>query len=83
MSGSSTCRSCGRPIVWGVSTNGRNIPVDPEPRADGNLRLVATGMKEGRIVFQVRSLLPEAAERHKLDQSTVSKIRKAGRVLQS
>lgn len=36
----STCRSCGAPIVWAVTKNGRPMPVDPDPTAGGNLLLV-------------------------------------------
>ena len=24
-----TCRSCGAPIVWGITKNGRLVPMDP------------------------------------------------------
>lgn len=27
----SKCRSCGAPIVWGVTSNGKRIPLDAEP----------------------------------------------------
>jgi len=33
------CRSCGRPVLWAVTGNGRRMPIDPTPRADGNLVL--------------------------------------------
>lgn len=35
------CKTCGRPIYW-VKTmkNHANLPVDPTPTADGNVRLM-------------------------------------------
>lgn len=53
MSGSSTCRSCGRPIVWATfKSSGKNTPIDPEPTDRGNIRLKATGTENGRAVFE-------------------------------
>ena len=33
----SACRSCGAPIEWVRTTNGETMPLDPDPRDDGNL----------------------------------------------
>ena len=52
MSGSSTCRSCNRPIVWAVSNNGKNIPMDPEPVANGT-HIMASSTRDGRIHFDI------------------------------
>ena len=54
MSGSSTCRDCGRPIVWGKNESGKNVCVDPTPRRTGRFVLEATGTDNGRVVFAVR-----------------------------
>lgn len=37
------CRSCGALIVWAITTNGKNQPVDAEPTADGNIVLAERG----------------------------------------
>lgn len=45
------CRSCQRAIVWTTTAaTGRPMPVDPEPVATGNVRLVRDG---GRLVAEV------------------------------
>lgn len=33
------CRSCSAPIIWSVTHQGRRMPVDAEPRPDGNVTL--------------------------------------------
>jgi hypothetical protein len=50
MSGSSKCKSCDRPIVWCKMSSGKNMPLDPEPVADGNLVRMAS-VESGRAVF--------------------------------
>lgn len=35
-----TCSSCGAPIVWATTVNGKAIPLDPEPTTFGNLVVV-------------------------------------------
>lgn len=35
----STCRSCGAPVIWALTEAGKRIPVDPEPMAGGNIVL--------------------------------------------
>jgi len=58
MSGSATCKLCGRPIVWGVTPRNANLCVDPNPRPQGGYVLEATGVKDGRVQFAVRRALP-------------------------
>lgn len=40
----SVCRGCNAEIVWCTTLAGKNIPVDPEPHAEGNL-VFTIGMK--------------------------------------
>lgn len=34
-------RGCGAPVIWATTPRGKNIPLDPEPVAGGNLELRA------------------------------------------
>lgn len=34
------CRSCGKPILWATTINGKPTPLDPDPIADGPLTIV-------------------------------------------
>lgn len=46
------CRSCGATVTWVRTTQGRMMPLDPHPRADGNLVLTgstATARAGGRV----------------------------------
>jgi hypothetical protein len=36
---SDRCRSCHAPITWAVTGKGRRMPLDPQPVAEGNIRL--------------------------------------------
>lgn len=35
-----TCRSCGAPIIWARTVNGKAMPLDAEPTDAGNVSLV-------------------------------------------
>jgi len=54
MSGSSTCKYCGRPVVWAKTGRDKNMCVDPEPSPRGEYVLEAAGVKDGRVDFVVR-----------------------------
>jgi hypothetical protein len=34
---STHCRSCGAPVKWVKTANGKNMPLDPESCEDGNI----------------------------------------------
>lgn len=36
----SSCRSCGAPVIWATTRAGKAMPVDAAPRSDGNIELV-------------------------------------------
>ena len=37
------CRSCGAPIIWARTLNGKAMPLDAEPSSAGNITLHDTG----------------------------------------
>lgn len=37
------CRSCAQPIIWCVTQNGYDMPVDPQPHPTGNIVLEQRG----------------------------------------
>lgn len=39
----STCKTCGAAVTWARTSSGKSIPVDPEPRAGGNITLIDCG----------------------------------------
>jgi hypothetical protein len=43
------CRTCTREIVWALTEHGKPIPLDPEPRADGNITLHVLGGVDQRV----------------------------------
>lgn len=46
------CRSCHRPVVWGVLANGKKMPIDPEPlRFGGNVEVFDEDEDPPRIVI--------------------------------
>ena len=51
-----TCKSCGATIIWVKTTKAENMPIDAEPRPDGNIYL------EGGIAFYGESMF--AKERY-------------------
>lgn len=44
---SATCRSCGSACIWGVTKNGKPMPVDLKPDPNGNLVLIDDGDPRG------------------------------------
>lgn len=39
----SACRSCKAAIIWARTAAGRLMPLDAQPRADGNIQLLPDG----------------------------------------
>ena len=51
------CRTCGAPVIWLHTLSGREMPLDAEPVADGNLVIVNTG--QSRYVVPAPKQAPE------------------------
>lgn len=47
----SRCRSCDAPIVWALTAEGRDMPVDMAPHPKGNLLLVRR--RDGKLEVAV------------------------------
>jgi hypothetical protein len=54
------CRSCDAPLRWAKTPKGKRIPLDPDPRPDGNIRLGFVGGEEMALVLSGAEL--EAAQ---------------------
>lgn len=37
-----TCKSCGAAVRWMMTPKGKAIPLDPQPRDDGNLVIIGS-----------------------------------------
>lgn len=48
-----TCRSCGAPIVWGLTVKKRRMPLDADPQPDGTVVLVGGGGEHGEDLATV------------------------------
>lgn len=56
------CRSCGGDIFWCVTENQRRMPVDREPRVDGNLAII--GNRDGAPMVKYVDVRVGAPERY-------------------
>ena len=54
-----TCRSCGEPVIWTVTEEGKRMPVDRDPPANGNLFLESARDGDGRVEYRSRVVKPE------------------------
>ncbi len=43
------CRTCAREVLWALTEHGKAIPIDPDPRPDGNIVLRSVGGVDQRI----------------------------------
>ena len=57
------CRSCGAPIFWCVTVNGKRIPIDRVPAPDGNVTLSRTKTGDLLAVVHAASFPPPGAKR--------------------
>lgn len=56
----SLCRSCGAPIAWATTTNGKPMPLDPDPVPNGN---VVIGIDGVAMVFARTGQVPKGFDR--------------------
>ena len=57
------CRSCGEPIVWTVTKNGKKMPVDAEASSEGTFALEDDG-RNVAAVFHPKGSAPDLHESH-------------------
>jgi hypothetical protein len=55
----SACRHCGADVLWAITAKGRKMPVDPEPRPDGNLAVYRDHLGQLRCRVVTRSISGE------------------------
>ena len=55
------CRSCGRPIIWTITTKGKRMPVDANPDPNGNIALdeLADGTVRASVTGPSPALITE------------------------
>jgi len=58
--GETRCTTCGRPMIWCQARRShKSLPVDPEPRADGNLFAVIGRGYKGAPLIDTTNQLPD------------------------
>jgi hypothetical protein len=68
-----TCRSCGAPIIWAMSSmTGKNMPLDAEPTDEGTMLL-----KDGIVTPEKRATLPFLATNPKRHMAHFAKCPQA------
>jgi len=45
------CRSCGAPIEWAITPDGKRIPIDVQAVEDGNILLSHKSLEEPPVAF--------------------------------
>lgn len=65
------CRSCGAPIIWAQTVNGKAMPIDAEPVPDGNVLLTGRRVetRRGTLAPECRvegdtPMFPDGADRY-------------------
>lgn len=74
----STCRSCSAEIRWETTEAGKAIPLDPEPRADGNVDVVFIGGEQLAVVLGPHDAVTAQAAGHQLYVTHFSTCPSAG-----
>lgn len=57
------CRRCDAEILWGITAKGKRMPIDLEPRPDGNLAVYRDPNAQLRVRVLEAGLKPEPYER--------------------
>lgn len=57
------CRRCGAEMLWGVTAKGKRMPIDLEPREDGNLAVYRDHAQTLRVRVLAAGEAPQAYER--------------------
>lgn len=57
-----TCSSCGGEVLWARTVHGKRMPLDPAPRADGNLAIYRDHLGRIRVRVLGKSETPEPYE---------------------
>lgn len=68
-----TCRSCGAPIEWAITDNGRKMPIDLGLHDDG--RVVVVGRRAGSQL--IVALTGDQLERLRADERNVVELRRS------
>jgi hypothetical protein len=59
---SARCSSCKADVFWAMSAGGKPLPIDPEPREDGNL-VVRRALGGGRVAVSAKGV-PAGEQRY-------------------
>lgn len=57
------CASCQQDVLWAKTSQGKRMPIDPEPRPDGNLAVYRDHLGQLRTRVLSKGYEPESYER--------------------